>query len=162
MLLSRALNRGYGAGRARWPGTRTAQPGCLWVMDEVQLMDVGLITRRSFKRSDSKMKEKTCFRPCRTWWMSATLQPAARKPGHPCMAPELPSLRIDSRPGQVPVGSQKTVAAREKVATPVMLAAAVASRHIELGSGTQGRLGGRESSRSGGGCLSKPYARIAA
>ena len=42
MLLSRALNRGFAAGRARWPlDFGLLNHDALWVMDEVQLMDVG-------------------------------------------------------------------------------------------------------------------------
>jgi CRISPR-associated endonuclease/helicase Cas3 len=76
MLLSRALNRGYACGRARWPMEfGLLNHDCLWVMDEVQLMDVGLATSvqlQSFRVQDASRG----FRPCRTWWMSATLQPA--------------------------------------------------------------------------------------
>jgi len=75
MLLSRALNRGYVAGRARWPlEFGLLNHDCLWVMDEVQLMDVGLSTSvqlQAFRREN----EDHALRPCRTWWMSATLQP---------------------------------------------------------------------------------------
>jgi CRISPR-associated endonuclease/helicase Cas3 len=74
MLLSRALNRGYGAARARWPmDFGLLNHDCLWVMDEVQLMDVGLATSsqlQSFRHADSSK----ALRPCHTWWMSATLQ----------------------------------------------------------------------------------------
>ncbi|MDD4649762.1 MAG: CRISPR-associated helicase Cas3', partial [Desulfoplanes sp.] len=77
MLLSRALNRGYGAARGRWPMEYALlNTDCLWVMDEVQLMDVALITSvqlQAFRNDDAKA-EKT-FRPCKTWWMSATLRP---------------------------------------------------------------------------------------
>lgn len=75
MLLSRALNRGYAAGRARWPvDFGLLNHDALWVMDEVQLMDVGLATSaqlQAFRNDDAGM----ALRPCRTWWMSATLQP---------------------------------------------------------------------------------------
>ena len=43
-------------------------------MDEIQLMDVGLTTSvqlQAFRRGDAAKS----LRPCRTWWMSATLQP---------------------------------------------------------------------------------------
>lgn len=41
MLLSRALNRGYASGRARWPlEFGLLSHDALWVMDEVQIMDV--------------------------------------------------------------------------------------------------------------------------
>jgi CRISPR-associated endonuclease/helicase Cas3 len=76
MLLSRALNRGYGAGRARWPMEHgLLNVDCLWVMDEIQLMDVGLATSaqlQAFASADEH--DGTLPRPRRTWWMSATLQ----------------------------------------------------------------------------------------
>jgi CRISPR-associated endonuclease/helicase Cas3 len=76
MLLSRALNRGYGAGRARWPMEYgLLNVDCLWVMDEIQLMGVGLTTSaqlQAFARSDEH--DGKLPRPRRTWWMSATLQ----------------------------------------------------------------------------------------
>jgi CRISPR-associated endonuclease/helicase Cas3 len=76
MLLSRALNRGYGVGRARWPMEYgLLNVDCLWVMDEIQLMDVGLATSaqlQAFGRSDEQNGKLP--RPRRTWWMSATLQ----------------------------------------------------------------------------------------
>jgi CRISPR-associated endonuclease/helicase Cas3 len=75
MLLSRALNRGYACARARWPVEfGLLNQDALWVMDEVQLMDVGLATSaqlQAFRGTDSKKS----LRPCCTWWMSATLQP---------------------------------------------------------------------------------------
>lgn len=74
MLLSRALNRGYAASRARWPmDYGLLNHDSLWVMDEVQLMDVGLATSvqlQSFRRQFAQQ----AMRPCYTWWMSATLQ----------------------------------------------------------------------------------------
>lgn len=77
MLLSRALNRGYGTPRARWPmDFGLLHQDCLWVMDEVQLMDVGLATSaqlQAFRYDDMRAGREQ--RPCRTWWMSATLQP---------------------------------------------------------------------------------------
>ncbi|MDR3639560.1 MAG: CRISPR-associated helicase Cas3' [Isosphaeraceae bacterium] len=74
MLLSRALNRGYASGRARWPMEfGLLNHDALWVMDEVQLMDVGLATSaqlQAFRENDAHKS----LRPCHTWWMSATLQ----------------------------------------------------------------------------------------
>lgn len=76
MLLSRALNRGYGSGRARWPMEYgLLNVDCLWVMDEIQLMDVGLATSaqlQGFATTDER--DDKLPRPRRTWWMSATLQ----------------------------------------------------------------------------------------
>lgn len=75
MLLSRALNRGYASGRARWPMEfGLLNHDALWVMDEVQLMDVGLATSaqlQAFREEDHGKR----LRPCHTWWLSATLQP---------------------------------------------------------------------------------------
>ncbi len=74
MLLSRGLNRGYASGRARWPlEFGLLSHDALWVMDEVQLMDVGLATSaqlQAFHDDDGKKG----LRPRHTWWMSATLQ----------------------------------------------------------------------------------------
>lgn len=76
MLLSRALNRGYASGRARWPlEFGLLSHDALWVMDEVQLMDVGLATGAQLQAFLDEDASKG-FRPRHTWWMSATLQPA--------------------------------------------------------------------------------------
>jgi len=76
MLLSRALNRGYASGRARWPlEFGLLSHDALWVMDEVQLMDVGLATSAQLQAFHDQDAGKG-FRPRHTWWMSATLQPA--------------------------------------------------------------------------------------
>jgi CRISPR-associated endonuclease/helicase Cas3 len=77
LLLSKALNRGYASSRAHWPMEfGLLNQDCLWVLDEVQLMDVGLATTaqlQAFRRDDGF--EGKLIRPCVTWWMSATLQP---------------------------------------------------------------------------------------
>lgn len=76
MLLSRAMNRGYASPRARWPMEfGLLNQDALWVMDEVQLMDVGLATSgqlQAFRGEDQSTGKS--LRPCFTWWMSATLQ----------------------------------------------------------------------------------------
>lgn len=73
MLLSRALNRGYGSPRGRWP-MEYAQlhQDALWVMDEVQLMDVGLSTSTQLQAFRDAHAD-TAYRPSYSWWMSATL-----------------------------------------------------------------------------------------
>ncbi|WP_347257900.1 CRISPR-associated helicase Cas3' [Methylocaldum sp.] len=85
MLLSRALNRGYAAGRARWPmDFGLLNNDCLWVFDEIQLMDTSLATslqldawRKALRlRGTSGFPEETenpVARPCRSLWMSATM-----------------------------------------------------------------------------------------
>ncbi|MGJ5819870.1 type I-G CRISPR-associated helicase/endonuclease Cas3g [Paludibaculum fermentans] len=75
MLLSRALNRGFASGRARWPVEfGLFNQDALWIMDEVQLMDVGLATSaqlQAFREQDHEKQIRSTF----TWWMSATVQP---------------------------------------------------------------------------------------
>ncbi|QOJ00743.1 MAG: CRISPR-associated endonuclease Cas3'' [Phycisphaeraceae bacterium] len=78
MLLSRALNRGYAAGRARWPmHFGLLNTDCLWVFDEVQLMGSGLATTaqleafRHMMAGDGEPKGNGCT----SVWMSATLRP---------------------------------------------------------------------------------------
>ncbi len=72
MLLSRALNRGYAASRARWPMQfGLLNQDSLWILDEVQLMDAGLATSAQLH---SFRKMWPAERPVRSWWMSATLQ----------------------------------------------------------------------------------------
>jgi CRISPR-associated endonuclease/helicase Cas3 len=96
MLLSRALNRGYASGRARWPlEFGLLGHDSLWVFDEIQLMDVGLATSAQLQTYLEEDEEHELGlgttaerRPRRSWWMSATLQPdwlstvdsAARQP----------------------------------------------------------------------------------
>lgn len=77
MALSRALNRGYAARRARWPTEfGLLNHDALWVLDEVQLMDVGLATSAQLQAflDDDQMARRS-LRPRLSWWMSATLQP---------------------------------------------------------------------------------------
>lgn len=74
MLLSRALNRGYGMSRYRWPMQfGLLNNDCLWILDEVQLMDVGAATSaqlEAFRRHLGTSSSVHCV------WMSATLDPS--------------------------------------------------------------------------------------
>lgn len=75
MILSRALMRGYAAARGRWPiDFGLLQHDALLVLDEVQLMDVGLATSTQMAAFHSAEQPKA-VRPHATWWMSATLRP---------------------------------------------------------------------------------------
>src|SRR5262249_5026442 len=74
MLLSRALNRGYGMSRYRWPmHFGLLNNDCLWVMDETQLMGPGLWT--SGQLDWMRLHRFGVLKPCFTWWMSATPSP---------------------------------------------------------------------------------------
>ncbi len=74
MLLSRALNRGFGRRRSAWPiDFGLVNSDCQWVFDEVQLMDAAVATScqlEAFRRRFSVAA------PARTLWMSATLEPS--------------------------------------------------------------------------------------
>ena len=72
MLLSRALNRGYGMSRYKWPlHFGLLNNDCLWVMDEVQIMGSGLVTTAQLAAFSNKLWPQ--IRPCSFLWMSATL-----------------------------------------------------------------------------------------
>ncbi len=73
MLLSRALNRGYALGRARWPMPYgLLNNDCLWVFDEVQLMGSGLATTAQLAAFREKFQT---WGNCPSLWASATLRP---------------------------------------------------------------------------------------
>lgn len=73
MLLSRALNRGYGNTPFMWPVEYgLLNNDCIWVMDEVQLMANGLPT--STQLAGLRRKLGT-FGPAHSLWMSATVKP---------------------------------------------------------------------------------------
>ena len=70
MLLSRALNRGYGMGYNMWPVEYgLLNNDCLWVMDEVQLMANGLPTSTQLAGLRGKLDT---YGPAQSMWMSAT------------------------------------------------------------------------------------------
>ncbi|MEW6221262.1 MAG: Fic family protein, partial [Thermodesulfobacteriota bacterium] len=143
MLLSRALNRGYAAARARWPmDFGLLNQDCLWVMDEVQLMDVGLATSgqlQAFRDEDTVANR--CLRPCHTWWMSATLQRdwLGKSPETQGMATELPQTMIplEGRHGPLWEGITKRCVV-ERTNGPVDLACLVAKKHLDAGRGMRG------------------------
>ena len=73
MLLSRALNRGYGSTPFMWPiEYGLLNNDCLWVMDEVQLMANGLPTSTQLAGLRRKL---STFGPGHSLWMSATVKP---------------------------------------------------------------------------------------
>ena len=89
MLISGALNRAYGQSPYRWPITfGMLNNDCIWVMDEIQLMENALPTSvqlDAFRRSFGTIG------PCLTIWMSATIDPkwlrtvnSSQEPGPEC------------------------------------------------------------------------------
>ena len=145
MLLSRAMNRGYASPRARWPMEfGLLNQDALWVMDEVQLMDVGLATSaqlQAFRLEDSTAGKT--LRPCFTWWMSATLQQRwlEKSPDTETLAAELRrgTYRIESqdRLGHLWEGVAKPLTI-DHFRNPKALAQDVSQRHREQGRGADG------------------------
>lgn len=143
MLLSRAMNRGYASPRARWPmELGLLNQDCLWVMDEVQLMDVGLATSaqiQAFRHDDQQAGKAP--RPARTWWMSATLQRdwLNRSPDTADIVADLPDTRIDPGGRTGPLWDDVTKrCSREQLTDPKAIAARVAELHREVGRGDKG------------------------
>jgi CRISPR-associated endonuclease/helicase Cas3 len=74
MLLSRALNRGYGSTRFAWPREfGLLNNDVLWVFDEVQLMSSGLGTSAQLEAMRARFG---AFGPVHSLWLSATLEPS--------------------------------------------------------------------------------------
>jgi CRISPR-associated endonuclease/helicase Cas3 len=74
MLLSRALNRGYAAGRARWPMEfGLLNNDSFWVFDEIQLMGPGLAATTQLEAFRHLLGSKDGD-GCHSLWMSATLR----------------------------------------------------------------------------------------
>jgi CRISPR-associated endonuclease/helicase Cas3 len=74
MLLSRALNRGYGMSRYRWPmHFALLNNDALWIMDEVQLMGAGLASTTQMEGFRTELSLGSVH--CMSWWMSATIRP---------------------------------------------------------------------------------------
>ena len=143
MLLSRALNRGYACPRARWPMEfGLLNQDCLWVMDEVQLMDVGLATSaqlQAFRREDEAAGKTV--RPCRTWWMSATLQRnwLEQSPDTSRFAAELACARVPPEERTGPLwGDVKKPLRLASAVEPSDLATRVADAHLANGHGENG------------------------
>lgn len=71
MLLSRALNRGYGESRFQWPiAFGLLNSDCRWVFDEVQLMGPA---RSTSAQLDGLRRKLGVASECQTVWASATI-----------------------------------------------------------------------------------------
>lgn len=141
MLLSRAMNRGYASPRARWPMEfGLLNHDALWVMDEVQLMDVGLATSTQLQAFREEDHEKG-RRPCVSWWMSATLQRnwLEKSPDTVDLAAALPqlSIRPEQRKGALWDDVRKPRCI-ELITKEKELAARIAEEHVGSGRGDRG------------------------
>lgn len=143
MLLSRALNRGYGAYRPRWPlEFGLLNQDCLWVLDEVQLMDVGLATSGQLQAFRSERRRSPqLLRAGRSWWMSATLQRSwlQKSPETAEMAVTLPQGTIlpEQRRGRLWDDVNKPVKLAP-VKDSAAVAKLVAEAHLAAGAELQG------------------------
>ncbi len=136
MLLSRALNRGYGMSRYRWPmHFGLLNNDALWVMDETQLMGVGVETSAQLDGFRAAQK-------CPTWWMSATLEQARLATvDHPAPADGWPTITLSEsektsgRPKELITAPKKltpaplTLGPTTKDTYPKQLAAFIKERH---------------------------------
>ncbi|MGH2848871.1 MAG: type I-G CRISPR-associated helicase/endonuclease Cas3g [Thermoleophilaceae bacterium] len=74
MLLSRALNRGFGRGRGSWPlDFGLLNTDTLWVFDEVQLLDAALATSCQLAAFRGDPGLGAASSPGDSVWMSATM-----------------------------------------------------------------------------------------
>jgi CRISPR-associated endonuclease/helicase Cas3 len=143
MLLSSALNRGYATPRARWPMVfGLLHQDCLWVMDEVQLMDTGFATSgqlQAFRNQDAAAGRQ--LRPCHSWWMSATLQRdwLAKSPETAGLAATVPGTSVPpaQRKGLLWEGVEKPLRI-EAASSTAEVAKRVAQAHHETGRGANG------------------------
>lgn len=75
MLVSAALNRGYGSSRMSWPvAFGLLNSDCRWIFDEVQLMGPARATSAQLHGLRTRLGTML---PCETMWMSATVDPNA-------------------------------------------------------------------------------------
>ncbi len=130
MLLSRALNRGYGMGYNMWPVEYgLLNNDCLWVMDEIQLMANGLPTSTQLAGLRDKLDT---FGPARSIWMSATARPDwldtidHRRPGAEQVMELGPADLADARLGNRH-SAQKIVT---RVKRQKEVAALIAEKHV--------------------------------
>ena len=118
MLLSRALNRGYGAARARWPmHFGLLNNDCLWVLDETQLMGVGVRTSAQLEGLREKLGVAAS---CATWWSSATLDTRLlATPDHR----DIPSsLHLETKDRNDPSVTKRTASLKRLQRLPLALA----------------------------------------
>lgn len=110
MLVSRALNRGYGASRFSWPiDYGLFNNGTHWIYDEVQLLGPALATGRQLQGLRAKLATAL---PTSSTWMSATVdRPALSTVDNPDLGSVL-TLTEDDRADfrlAVRLGATKTV-----------------------------------------------------
>jgi CRISPR-associated endonuclease/helicase Cas3 len=119
MLLSRALNRGYGASRYRWPVEfGLLSNDCLWVLDETQLQGVGVSTAAQLQGLRAKLGT---IGPAHTLWMSATLgEEEIATVDHPTPAGGWVTHRLSERDEDDPLVRKRLTARKRLDPEPVL------------------------------------------
>jgi CRISPR-associated endonuclease/helicase Cas3 len=132
MLLSRALNRGYGMSRYRWPAHfGLLNNDIVWVCDEVQLMGDGLATTAQMAAFREQM---SVIGRCPTIWMSATTDANMLRSVDASQPPEMFELGPEDYPLESPLyrrmhATKRIQKAPEECRRPVGLAQFLAERH---------------------------------
>ena len=126
MLLSRALNRGYAMSRYRWPmHFGLLNNDCLWVMDEIQLMGVGVETSAqldAFRQNQNRNRQNewadlATSTNCSTWWMSATVDEGQLDTvDHPTPINGWPTLKLEKNDLEQNNNVRKRCEAKKKLA----------------------------------------------
>ncbi len=126
-LFSRALMRGYGVSRFRWPiEYGLLHSDCLWVLDEVQLFDEALATSAQLEGIRQKLPAGPA--PTRTVWMSATVDPSwIATIDHPEPTRMIEIDAADRRGADL---SKRLAAAKRLTRLDKLNAAAVAANHV--------------------------------
>jgi CRISPR-associated endonuclease/helicase Cas3 len=122
MLLSRALNRGYGMSRYRWPmHFGLLNNDALWVLDETQLMGVGVETSAQLDGFRHKAANSVVG-ACPTWWMSATLDAhRLATVDHPQPDKGWPTIRLEPADRQQPEVRDRLQARKPLSPAPIKL-----------------------------------------
>jgi CRISPR-associated endonuclease/helicase Cas3 len=122
MLLSRALNRGYGMSRYRWPmHFALLNNDCLWVLDETQLMGVSVETSAQLD-GFRHLPTIGTLGSCPTWWMSATLdRTQLNTVDHPEPEGGWPSVALGSIDLALPFVRKRVGARKNLAAAPISL-----------------------------------------
>ncbi|MCL6633681.1 MAG: CRISPR-associated helicase Cas3' [Alicyclobacillus herbarius] len=119
-LLSRALNRGYSVSRYKWPAHfALLSNDVLWVVDELQLADVGLWTTTQLQAFRERFGT---YGPAHTLWMSATFHPEwLNTVDFRHRASELDVLRLNEEDAKDDSTSKIVMARKLRVSSDVML-----------------------------------------
>lgn len=133
MLLSRALNRGYGMSRYRWPmHFGLLNNDCLWTLDETQLMGVGVETSAQldgFRQTEKWIRESICP----TWWMSATLEDKRLATvDHPMPSGGWPRLTLEDADRALPTVKKRLESFKRLHRSPLELSKATKDSYAKV------------------------------